>query len=870
MSFPKLLLLGCAAALAAPAARAASTAERYYAHAVKQDRHGVIAPWYEGQNGQLDFRARIAAETLKRYPWADKSRAVAAAPEYLYNGKWNIEPDGRITVLEEADWNNGDLVQRAANTINAWERFYPYSGDPAAFTHIAAMANYLVEYCQTGADHGWPRFPISVPTVGARYGACRLGAGEDVRANGKIQLDIAAEAGLALVRAYEMTGNRRWYEAARHWADLLAANRNRTPGEPPWGRYAANSGGNGMTIAQKGGVAFVLTFLDELIRTGYTGKEGALLEAREDGRRYLRESLLPAWTFNDTWGRNYWDGEGSVHQANVSEFNVQYMMDHPDQFPNWQRDVRNILTLFMHHTTADPGSAAEVYHGAWAYPESENCCGQSLVYVPMRFAADFARYAALSGSEWAREMARRQIILATYDAVESGWAEDLVFGGAQVYRNWFKITHPMALRHVLGALAWLPDVLGANRENHIMRSSSVVSSVVYGDGDIRYTAFDAPPRSIDVLRLAFEPAGVSADGRPLSRRGDLSGNGYTLRKLAGGDVLVTIRRDGCRDIRVWGDDPQAAVDSPKLSYTGAWRASMNAQDHGGSVHQSGSAGAEMRFAFTGNQVRVIGRTGPSGGRADVFVDGVKQAAGIDFYTPAALYQQVVYYRSGLANGSHTLRIAVRGERNPVSEGNEAMIDAVQHSAATGEAGFGEGGGPTETQRFLFGYTGRQDYVDSQGNPWRPGAEVVARTGRSVDPVARTWWTMKRQRGLAVASADPDLYLYGIHWPEFIVNVTTGPGVYHARLKFAETEVTGPGQRVMDIYVNGERKAAAFDVFAAGGGAARPVDLVFNGIRPKNGVIDIRLAADRSHGCRAEAMLQALEVGPGDGGPATQR
>ena len=87
-----------------------------------EDRHGVIAPWYKGQNGQFDYRVRIAAETLKRYPWVDKSRAVMPGPEYLYNGKWDIARTGQITVLPEEDWNNGDLVQRAAITCTAATR----------------------------------------------------------------------------------------------------------------------------------------------------------------------------------------------------------------------------------------------------------------------------------------------------------------------------------------------------------------------------------------------------------------------------------------------------------------------------------------------------------------------------------------------------------------------------------------------------------------------------------------------------------------------------------------------------------------------------------------------------------------------------
>jgi Malectin domain len=805
----------------------ATTAARYYAHGAVEDRYGVIAPWYRGQNGQFDFRVRIAAETMKRYPWVDGARAIAPAPEYLYNGKWSITREGRIQVVPETDWNNGDLVQRAANAMLGWERYYAYSGDPAAFTHITAIADYLAGHCQTGADHDWPRMVISVPTHGVRYGPCRLGAGEEIGKNGKIQLDIAAEAGLALVRAYEMAGIRRWYDAARHWADLIAQNRSRDINQPPWGRYAAHSG-RGMTGVMNGGVGFVLAFFDELIRTGYTGADGSLTAARDAGRRYLRDVLLPAWTVNVTWGHNYWDGPGPVQQSNVTEFAVQYLMANRDYFPNWENDVRNILGLFLHHSAADPASGGEVYSGAWASPESENCCSNSLAYVPMRLSGAYARYSVLAGNQWAREMSRRQQILATYDMLETGWGEDRISGGPLVYASWFKIAHPMALRNVLGAMAWLPEIMGPHRENHIMRSTSVIRRVTYGKGEVVYEAFDAPPESVDVLRLSFRPTSVTGDGKPVT---------YTAGELPGGDYMVTVRRDGFRRIEVHGEDPQVTA-------------------------QPETAGAETIFQFTGNQVRVIGNTGTGGGQADVFLDGIKQLAGIDCYTPAVMDRQVLYYRNGLSPGRHKLRVVATGARNPLSGGSAVTIHAIQYSAAQGDGGFGEGGGPTGAQRFVFGYTGRKDYIDTVGHAWRPGVELVARTAKRVDPVARHWWVMARvEASLIAGTKDPELYLYGVHGPELTVNVTVGPGTYRARLKFAETECTAPGQRLFTIYMNGEKKASGVDLFVRAGGANKAVDLVFDSLQPKHGIIEVRLVGDTQAGRGNEAILQALEVEP---------
>ena len=48
-----------------------------------------------------------------------------------------------------------------------------------------------------------------------------------------------------------------------------------------------------------------------------------------------------------------------------------------------------------------------------------------------------------------------------------------------------------------------------------------------------------------------------------------------------------------------------------------------------------------------------------------------------------------------------------------------------------------------------------------------------------------------------------------------------------------------------------------------------MDLVFNDLAPLNGIIEVRLTgAERLEGgktVRGEAFLQALEIGPGDGG-----
>ena len=222
-----ILAITAAFPICVPAA-AATVQNHYYAYDAVVDTHGVIAPWYRGLNGQWDFRVRVAAETLKRYPWTDTSKAPVAVPEYLFNGHWNISPEGVITIPELRDWDNGDLGQRIAYVLTGWVDYYRYSGDPAAIAHLSLAVDVLLNYCLTPDNHPWPRFLVSVPLKGKPYGVC------DPR--GHIQL-TSSRRRIGLLRAYELVGKPAWLDAARHWATCLGKARPDAR-QPALGRYA--------------------------------------------------------------------------------------------------------------------------------------------------------------------------------------------------------------------------------------------------------------------------------------------------------------------------------------------------------------------------------------------------------------------------------------------------------------------------------------------------------------------------------------------------------------------------------------------------------------------------------------------------------
>ncbi|WP_018625945.1 malectin domain-containing carbohydrate-binding protein [Niabella aurantiaca] len=835
----------------------------YYAHDAVLDAQGVIAPWYKQPNGQCDFRVRIAAETLKRYPWTNKENAIAAYPHYLFSGKWKINDAGEISPQDPGDWMNGDLGQRSVNVLKGMVDYYRYTGDAAAISHMTYMGDFLVDHSLTPANHAWPGFPISAPVKGKAY--------YDANPEGMIQLDISATMGHALLKAFQVTGNLRWLKAAKHWGDLFAAKCNKTPGKNPWPRYANPE--HAFTVEnernrqwrkdprfnrQTGGVTMVMTFLDELIRLGYTGKNNDLVKARNAGLAYVKGVLLPEWTREDSFALHFWDWANTVQNCTTTADVSIYMLNNKADFPNWKNDVRNILTLFLNRTSANPASVGDVYSGAWAYPESSHCCKTSLWYAPLTLAPVFLRYGVEAGDDRMRELGYRQMILQTYDGRENGITEDLIDGGVYVNGTWFNIAHPWPLFWILNSIGWAPEQLGASKENHLVYSSATVANIAYGKDHIAFTTFDAPGNTRAVLRLSFVPHTITADGKKLPLRNDLEANGFTVKQLPNGDAIITVRHDGSKNIIIKGVDQQQVLAGSRIQWDDHWEKQRDPSSFQGTIMVTAVKDAVFEARFSGNQIRLIGRFDQYGGIADVFIDNEKQLVPIDFWGPSARHRQVLYYKNGLENDDHTIKVVARGAANPYSKGKRLYIDQVQAAAGAKTFNYPTATGPAGAQRMIFGYAGRKDYQDTAGHFWRPGTEVVTRVGPMVDTVATCWFVQPVKERIA-ATNDPGLYRYGYHAPEFWVNLTVGPGEYKLRLKFAATRGLGDRKNSFDILVNGKMVAERFDIISRAGKVNTATDLVFNNIKPQNGIIRVKLRANDPE--NGKALLQALEISP---------
>jgi hypothetical protein len=113
-----------------------------------------------------------------------------------------------------------------------------------------------------------------------------------------------------------------------------------------------------------------------------------------------------------------------------------------------------------------------------------------------------------------------------------------------------------------------------------------------------------------------------------------------------------------------------------VSYSGTWGRYSSTKSSGGSYQRAKATGSSAKYAFNGTGVRWIGARSSGGGIADVRLDGLLVAT-VDQYARSTSWQQVMFERTGLDPGSHTLEVAVRGTRNSSSSGTRTYVDAFE-------------------------------------------------------------------------------------------------------------------------------------------------------------------------------------------------
>jgi len=112
-------------------------------------------------------------------------------------------------------------------------------------------------------------------------------------------------------------------------------------------------------------------------------------------------------------------------------------------------------------------------------------------------------------------------------------------------------------------------------------------------------------------------------------------------------------------------------------FKGNWKTRETSDRSGEAVKQSvysGNTGDELEISFNGTGIALTGNWFRDGGKADLFLDGTLHRT-IDtyYYFAGQEHVETIWHAIGLNPGEHRVKVIVRGEKRPESEGTKVYI-----------------------------------------------------------------------------------------------------------------------------------------------------------------------------------------------------
>jgi hypothetical protein len=549
---PKIPILFCTFLLLACLAADTLAAQEYVNaqlpwHAPVLDGQGRLLAWYHPEKNQgYDQVLKLGWDFIEHKVPAD-TRHKTGLKIYLINSVFDD------ATLQGYNWQHNPAMVYGS-FVDSLAGWYPYSGDEEAIRAVREMLDHELAHGTTPADSEWAGVPFATNCDDEPdYGRCIQDMPHEFY--GGIETDKIGELGTGYVLFYEMTGERKYLEAALRCAEALA--KHIRPGDAehtPWPFRVDAHTDEVLAGEEYGGiVASSLRLLDELIRLR-AGDTASFQKARDTAWAWLLNQPLNrrsrAW---DKWSGYFEDVPKDTENVNQAAptYTAYYILSRPDPAA-MDRDWSNHVGYLIDWVRKTLGRGP--FFGAWGIDEQGRpptyigCCSRAgLGSDTSRWAAINAMYYEKTGDAQAREDAFRSLNYATYFAGSDGRISccGIGFGG----QYWFSDGYSDYLRHFNWAMGAIPE-LAPMGENHLLRSTSVVQKVTYSGRSVKCRTFDND--STEVLRLNFRPSSVTAGGMALSEKQGLREEGYTLQALPAGDYVLRIHHVNSNEVNVAG------------------------------------------------------------------------------------------------------------------------------------------------------------------------------------------------------------------------------------------------------------------------------------------------------------------------------
>ncbi|MBP3967403.1 DUF4073 domain-containing protein, partial [Paenibacillus lignilyticus] len=206
-------------------------------------------------------------------------------------------------------------------------------------------------------------------------------------------------------------------------------------------------------------------------------------------------------------------------------------------------------------------------------------------------------------------------------------------------------------------------------------------------------AGDALTTVVGALDADGDSVAFSSPDLPAGAALNPSTGQFTWTPAANGNYAITIQATdaklvGSTVLYVYVTNQAIAVTPIKLDerdsalvYSSGWSNNSDDGDYKGTEKYNNIPGSYVQLTFIGNEVKFIAAKQSNTGKFDVYLDGVLDQEDIDSYSPTTIKQQALYQKSGLPNGTHTLKIVVKGTKNAAANNAYILADAFEYTPA---------------------------------------------------------------------------------------------------------------------------------------------------------------------------------------------
>lgn len=514
----------------------AAAEERLLWHAVRLDEEGKLLSWVEGDSPYDEVISR-AWGAFKSIP----EQANGYKTYFTYPVFYGPHDKGQ-ELFAGRHWTHNPASLFGMLTDSAMI-YYAYSGDEEVMPLIRAVLDHHISKGSTKATDAWSEVPYASADGGSEYfrGATDtqyvqdeeyLGRGDGV---GFIEPDKVGELGLGYLRFYEYSLDKKYLSAATKCANALAKHvREGDASHSPWPFRVDALTGRIAREEYTSNTVGPIRLLDEMIRLG-EGDAEAYRKVRDSARGWLMKYPVEnnIWTqyFEDIY--IYPDYRTNLNQYCPLE-TVRYLLEHPEQDPDWKEHCRSIMEWVHGFFAADSvtmGGLPEkgIQWGAEVLSEQVNDMDKMSSHTA-RWASVLALWYEKTGDIEAKERAFRSFNWASYSCRENGLVKTSLDEGTGY---WFSDGYGDYMRHFQRGMASVPEWAPPD-EDHMLRSSSIVQSIKYGEKKITYRTFDK--ESVELFKLRKKPKEVLAGGEKilLLDNPEQAKDCYTVEAAAGG------------------------------------------------------------------------------------------------------------------------------------------------------------------------------------------------------------------------------------------------------------------------------------------------------------------------------------------------